>query len=99
MDVIPDRQKQGVGSKLVEEGLKILSKNNINIVFVLGDPKYYSRFGFKPAIPEGFNPSNKVPEEWYDAWMYISLKDFSITNKPVKVSCAKSLDDPKMWRD
>ncbi len=47
--VAPDHQRQGIGAALVEEGLKLCRENNARLVAVLGDPKYYGRFGFEPA--------------------------------------------------
>lgn len=46
--VWPERQRSGVGSKLVQAGLKRLRENGARGVVVLGDPAYYGRFGFRP---------------------------------------------------
>ncbi|MDH2897639.1 MULTISPECIES: GNAT family N-acetyltransferase [Rahnella] len=40
---------QGLGEKLVYEGLDSLNEFSYAAVVVLGDPAYYQRFGFKPA--------------------------------------------------
>lgn len=45
--VAPDHQGQGVGAELVEAGLQICRENNARLIAVLGDPDYYSRFGFE----------------------------------------------------
>lgn len=47
--VDPDWQRKGVGSQLILHGLDYLRTQGIHLVFVLGDPGYYRRFGFKPA--------------------------------------------------
>jgi len=49
MAVLPERQRQGIGSRLVEAGLQILRKRNCLFVIVLGHPGFYPRFGFVPA--------------------------------------------------
>ena len=49
MAVLPDRQRQGIGSKLVKTGLDILRDRRCPFVVVLGHPEYYPRFGFEPA--------------------------------------------------
>ncbi len=49
MAVLPEYQRQGIGSLLVESGLRILSTRNCPFVIVLGHTEYYPRFGFVPA--------------------------------------------------
>jgi putative acetyltransferase len=44
--VTPERQRLGVGSRLIREGLAWLRARGEHIVVVLGDPDYYGRFGF-----------------------------------------------------
>ena len=51
--VLPEYQKQGVGSKLIEEGHKIAKKLGYHFSIVLGSEKYYPRFGYVPAIQYG----------------------------------------------
>jgi putative acetyltransferase len=41
-----DRQRSGIGSALIREGLARLKAQGFDVVTVLGDPKYYQRFGF-----------------------------------------------------
>jgi putative acetyltransferase len=43
--VIPGRQGCGIGSALVEAGIEAGSKE-FDMIFVLGEPGYYGRFGF-----------------------------------------------------
>ncbi|MDX5628317.1 MULTISPECIES: N-acetyltransferase [unclassified Brenneria] len=42
-------RRQGIGQQLVYEGLDALNEFGYTAVVVLGDPAYYSRFGFVPA--------------------------------------------------
>jgi putative acetyltransferase len=44
--VLPEYQKTGVGSALIREGLRHCTSAGYDVVVVLGDPRYYSRFGF-----------------------------------------------------
>ena len=65
------RQKQGIGLALIKEGLKYLEAEDIAIVFVLGDPAYYSRSGFQPET--NIIPPYPLPDEWQGAWQSRSL--------------------------
>ena len=89
LGVIPDRQKQGIGSALVRKGLEHLKQEGTNIVFVLGDPAYYGRFGF--ATEDGVQPPYPLPEEWYGAWQSLNLSGD-------KIGLQGTLAVPKPWR-
>jgi putative acetyltransferase len=47
--VLPEFQKQGIGSQLIREGLKCCNHAGYDAVVLLGDSGYYSRFGFTRA--------------------------------------------------
>ncbi|MFK0163521.1 GNAT family N-acetyltransferase [Rhizobium sp. NPDC090279] len=46
VSVRPDRQGQGIGRQLITSGLAQLKTQGANGCVVLGDPRYYARFGF-----------------------------------------------------
>jgi putative acetyltransferase len=46
VSVSPSLQRRGVGTALIEEGLKLLNQRGARGCVVLGDPNYYCRFGF-----------------------------------------------------
>ena len=46
--VTPDRQGLGIGSELIQAGIARLRVNDAAGCVVLGEPDYYSRFGFAP---------------------------------------------------
>lgn len=48
--VLPEYQRQGVGSKLIKEGHKIAKSLGYHYSIVLGSENYYSKFGYIPAI-------------------------------------------------
>jgi putative acetyltransferase len=50
MAVAPSWQRQGVGSKLVEQGLGVCREAGYEAVIVVGHPSYYPRFGFTHAV-------------------------------------------------
>ena len=70
MAVLPERLRQGIGSKLVREGLHACKQQGVQAVVVLGHPEYYSRFGFQPAEKFGLWCEYDVPRE---AFMVLEL--------------------------
>jgi putative acetyltransferase len=61
--VLPEYQRRGIGAGLVERGLARLDDRGVPVVFLEGDPAYYSRLGFQPAIDHGFRkPSLRLPD-------------------------------------
>jgi putative acetyltransferase len=44
--VSPAHQCRGIGMALIEDGLRCLKQAGETLVFVLGEPRYYGRFGF-----------------------------------------------------
>lgn len=49
MAVAPAWQRQGIGARLVQDGLAALARDGHAAVVVLGHPDYYPRFGFERA--------------------------------------------------
>lgn len=45
--VRPDRQRNGIGTRLMDHALKTLEKRGETLFFVLGHPEYYPRAGFR----------------------------------------------------
>jgi len=97
--VIPEFQKLGIGGKLINTGLQILSELGTDLVFVLGYPEYYTRFGFKPATCLGFEAPYPIPTEHEDAWMVKSLRSEEISLISGKIFCANALNKPEYWRE
>ncbi len=62
--VLPECQGQGVGAKLVEEGLDASRRLGAEFVVVLGEPAYYSRFGFRPASEFGLDNEYGAADEF-----------------------------------
>jgi putative acetyltransferase len=60
MSVLPEFQKQGIGSQLVRAALESCRKMQHNVVFVLGHTRYYPRFGFEPAALRGLHYKNEL---------------------------------------
>lgn len=93
--VMPDYQKQRIGSKLIESGIQTLLIMGTNILFVYGDPKYYGRFGFSTKNAEKFIPRYKL--QYPFGWQAIILNQFSVENAAGNIVCVTSLENPELW--
>jgi putative acetyltransferase len=71
MAVLPELQRQGIGSLLVKHGLNKCREAGHKCVIVLGHPDYYPRFGFVPASRYGIKCQFPAPD---DAFMAIELE-------------------------
>jgi putative acetyltransferase len=77
MSVQPERQRNGIGSALVEEALRRADGRGEPLVLVLGHPSYYPRFGFRPGSEVGlFPPDPRIRDE---AFMAIALRAYDPT--------------------
>jgi putative acetyltransferase len=64
ISVSPAQQRQGIGTRLMQEALRLLIQHHAAGCVLLGDPAYYGRFGFK-AHPGLTLPG--VPREYFQA--------------------------------
>jgi predicted N-acetyltransferase YhbS len=94
-----DVQGEGVGGALIRDGLQQLMAAGVDLVFVLGHPGYYPRFGFRPAGALGFEATHPVPAAHADAWMVLELSPRAIDRAEGKVCCSEVLSEPRHWRE
>ena len=78
MAVLPGYQSKGIGSQLVRAGLEKCRHLGHEVVFVLGHPDYYPRFGFVLAKPKGIECEFEVPDE---AWMVLELREGALAGR------------------
>ncbi|MCI0691175.1 N-acetyltransferase [candidate division KSB1 bacterium] len=71
MAVLPEYQRTGIGSALIDQGLEQCREAGHACVVVLGHPEYYPRFGFVPASKYGIKCEYNAPDE---AFMVIELR-------------------------
>ena len=63
MAVLPEHQRLGIGSKLVEAGNQRLKDAGWPFIIVLGHAHFYPRFGFMPANTFGITCEWDVPAD------------------------------------
>jgi predicted N-acetyltransferase YhbS len=97
--VSSDAQGEGVGGALIREGLRQLAESGVDLVFVLGHPGYYPKFGFQTASLSGFDAPHPIPSEHADAWMVCELKAGAISENEGSVQCSEVLNQPQHWRE
>jgi len=97
--VLPTYQNQGIGRTLIKTGLEKLKELGITLVFVLGYPDYYSRFGFKTAGKRGFEAPHPILEKNADAWMVQALQEDAIEKNSGKIQCSTVLGQPQYWQE
>lgn len=68
LSVLPEYQKKGIGTALIEEGHRIAKQLGYGYSVVLGSEKYYPRFGYMPATLLGIIPPFDVPDENFMAF-------------------------------
>jgi len=95
--VLPSQQRSGVGRGLIEHGCQMLSGRGIKLVFVLGDPRFYTRCDFRPAIPLGLHAPYLIEPE--EAWMVRALCPGLLRIVHGTVQCAQSLAAIQYWRE
>jgi predicted N-acetyltransferase YhbS len=70
ISVLPEHQGRGIGGRLIEESLARAREIGFAGVFLMGNPAYYSRFGFKKAEEFGVLYSDGKS---YDHFMGLEL--------------------------
>lgn len=63
LGVVPEFQRQGIGTRLVAHALQAADSQGVPLVFLEGSPRYYGTRGFEAADAAGFrSPSLRIPE-------------------------------------
>jgi predicted N-acetyltransferase YhbS len=61
---LPEHQGRGIGTQLIREGLHACREAGYRAAVVLGEPGYYSRFGFEQASGKGLGNEYGVDEHF-----------------------------------
>jgi len=87
--VQPELQKQGIGKKLITEGLNKARELGFSSVIVVGHKDYYPKFGFEKASKWNIKCSFKIPDE---SFMAIELSIGALSEKSGIVEFPKEFE-------
>lgn len=73
--VDPPFQGRGIGSALVRAGIGAMRDMGYGLLFLVGSPRYYPRFGFQPAQPLGFSSDYVEPGGPHEHFMVALLDE------------------------
>jgi putative acetyltransferase len=80
--VTPAYQRSGFGTSVITYGLRTCAERSYDTVFVLGDPAYYTRFGFSSEVAKtATSPYSKAGA----AWMVLELRPLTVSGREVYV--------------
>ncbi len=71
--VAPANQRQGIGGALIRAGIEVVGDAGFGLLFLVGHPGYYTRFGFQPAVPLGFSSNWVKPGGSHEHFMALVL--------------------------
>lgn len=95
LGVKPEYQRQRIGSELIESGIRQITEAGSHVLFVYGDPKYYSKFGFKVDAASRYAPPYKL--QYPFGWQAIVFKEIEAPETILRISCVASLCNPELW--
>ena len=78
--VVPGLQRRGLGSELIERGFSECLALGYDLIFLLGHPSYYPRFGFVPAKPLGVRWAPDTSDHQNPAFMVKELRPGALTD-------------------
>ena len=93
--VMPEHQKHGIGTALIEHGKRCVLETGAGVLFVYGDPAYYGRFGFDAHTAERFVPPCTL--QYPFGWQAIGLAKSAHGMSQVRLTCVQSLRDQVLW--
>jgi putative acetyltransferase len=92
--VVPMQQRKGVGTSLVRVGIEAVSKAGAAVIFVYGDPNFYSKFGFKTDAALQF--ITPFPMKFPHGWQAIEV-DSALRSFPCHIECVTALLHAELW--
>jgi putative acetyltransferase len=81
--VLPAHQRQGIGSALMHETIRIADESGEPLLLIEGNPAYYGRFGFTRADEHGIEPPPEALAAKYFMLRRLAAYDESIRGSAV----------------
>ena len=93
--VASNAQRQGIGQKLIEYGLKQLQAEGVDVAVTYGDPGYYTKSGFvlvsEDQLPAPYNL------QYPEGWLAQSLTKEPLPHLDGPCQCVKAYQSPQYW--
>ena len=64
ISIVLEYRNRGIGTMLINESFRLATKMGYKVVFLVGDPAYYHRFGFQPTVNFGIKDIHDIPHEY-----------------------------------
>ncbi|MGM0417697.1 MAG: GNAT family N-acetyltransferase [Thermodesulfobacteriota bacterium] len=93
--VITNFQGKGTGQEMINFGLNSLGKDGVKLVFTYGDPKFYSKTGFRHIDENSIKPPFKL--KYPEGWLVKSLNGFEIKPITGRSFCVDAINKPEFW--
>jgi len=77
LSVLPEFQKQGIGSKLINKSISTAKKSGHSGMILFGNPDYYHRFGFRNAVEYGITTKDG---QNFEPFMALELQIEGLSN-------------------
>jgi predicted N-acetyltransferase YhbS len=88
-------QGKGVGTALIEYGLKVLRSRSVAVIITYGDPAFYTKVGFTSLSETVIQAPLKLSMP--EGWLGQSLTEESIPPLQGRPECIRELNDPVYW--
>ena len=88
-------QNRGIAQKLIKFGIEYLKNNNVELIFTYGDPKFYSKVGFKHISENIVKAPLKLT--YPEGWLAQSLVSDDIEPVRGRSTCVSALNHQQYW--
>ncbi|WP_417668402.1 GNAT family N-acetyltransferase [Roseibium sp.] len=90
-----DRQRSGIGTRLISFGLEELRRGGVDVAITYGDPDYYSRVGFRQISED--TAQAPLSLNFPHGWLAQSLDGKLLQPLAGLSRCVGPLNKPELW--